>query len=372
MQTPNYLDTSESNWQFLLSVFPKDWEQIALETGALKGLRKNKDPENLLRTLLMHIGNGYSLRETVARARIAGLADLSDVGLLKRLRKCSLWLQTMAQRMLFENQCDSIPDSKNKRIRVFDASIIHEPGQSGSQWRLHFSLGLPSMECDYFEVTSASGVDTGETFARFPIDKNDYIIADRGYCSNRGIFYVVKECKAHVLVRNISSKTYLNPDGEKFDLTANLETLKKAGSVSSWPVSLKNESGDIVYGRICALRKNKDAIQQAQKKIKRIAARKQKKTKPETLEHAKYVVVFTSFPEEEFSDREILDWYRIRWQVELVFKRFKSIAELGHLPKYDPRSSKAWLYGKLLLALVAERVMHLASEFSPSRSKSKE
>ena len=57
--------------------------------------------------------------------------------------------------------------------------------------------------------------------------------------------------------------------------------------------------------------------------------------------------------------------YRLRWQIELSFKRLKSLAQLGHLPKYDDRSSRAWLYGKLFLALLTEKMMRVASTVSP-------
>jgi len=50
------------------------------------------------------------------------------------------------------------------------------------------------------------------------------------------------------------------------------------------------------------------------------------------------VLVFTTLPAEELPAAEILEWYRLRWQVELVFKRLKSLAQLGHLPKHDERS----------------------------------
>ena len=81
----------DEDWEVLMSFLPADWRELAQDTGALKGLRKDKSVESLLRTLLLHLGCGHSLRETVVRARKAGLADLSDVGLLKRLRKSKLW-----------------------------------------------------------------------------------------------------------------------------------------------------------------------------------------------------------------------------------------------------------------------------------------
>ncbi len=85
----------DEDWTLLLTFFPSGWREMATDSGALKGLRKDKSPENLLRTLLIHLGCGHSLRETVVRAKEAGIADLSDVALLKRLRKSKNWLYAM-------------------------------------------------------------------------------------------------------------------------------------------------------------------------------------------------------------------------------------------------------------------------------------
>ena len=73
--------------KLLLSFFPPNWKELGQVTGALKGLRQDKSEENYMRTLLLHLGCGFSMRETVVRARQSRLAELSDVALLKRLRK---------------------------------------------------------------------------------------------------------------------------------------------------------------------------------------------------------------------------------------------------------------------------------------------
>ena len=86
---------------------------------------------------------------------------------------------------------------------------------------------------------------------------------------------------------------------------------------------------------------------------------------PESLLYAQYVMVLSTFPAAEYSTRRVLEAYRLRWQVELVFKRLKQIAQLGHLPKHDPESSQAWLYGKLLVALLTEKFIHSATALSP-------
>jgi len=110
--------------------------------GGLKGLRKDKSAENLLRTLLIHLGCGHSLRETVARARQASLADLSDVALLKRLRKSRDWLYALCVE-LFREHGIAVSSEQGLQVRAFDATSVHEPGQTGSLWRLHYSIKLP-------------------------------------------------------------------------------------------------------------------------------------------------------------------------------------------------------------------------------------
>jgi hypothetical protein len=56
----------------------------------------------------------------------------------------------------------------------------------------------------------------------------------------------------------------------------------------------------------------------------------------------------------------------MRWQIKLVFKRLKSVAHLGHVPKHDDRSSRAWLYGKLLVTLLAQKLIRIGRDISPS------
>lgn len=352
------------DWEILRSFFPLGWEEMALQTGALKGLRKNKSAEDFLRTLLLHVGCGYSLRETVARAKLANLADMSDVALLGRLKKAKDWLHAMCLALLKE-QVDSPSHNEGFKVRLFDATNVKEPGQTGSLWRIHYSVVFPSLLCDFLKPTACKGQGTGETFFQFSIRKGDFIIADRGYSTAPGIHHVASK-KAHVMVRvNTQSLPILCVKAARFPLLQKVTSIKKAGTIASWNVIIPGNDNRTVPGRICAVRKTKEAIQLAHDRLRKTATRKGHVLRPETFEYAKYVIIFTTFPEKSFSAPEILNWYRCRWQVELIFKRFKSIAALGHLPKHDQESSKAWLYGKLFVALLTSRLINYASAISP-------
>lgn len=354
----------EEDWKILKKFLPKDWEVIAEEVGALKGLRKHKTAEGFLRTLMMHVGCGYSLRETVVRAREAGLGEFSDVALLKRLRKSSEWFQRMCVK-LFEEKGLKASKRAGFEVRLFDATHVKEPGKTGSVWRIHYSVTLPFLSCDYFKLTAMEGVGNGEKFSQFPMAKGDYVIADRGYSHAAGIHYVSSK-QAYVMVRvNTVGLKICNLRKGSFGLLKKVKSIKRVGVSKSWDVLIPGDDKSYVKGRICAIRKTKEAIKLSQQKLKREAAKKGKSIKPETLEFAKYVIVFTTFPSKDFSTEEVLEWYRSRWQVELVFRRFKSIAQLGHLPKYDEESAKAWLYGKLFVALLVEKLIGYAESISP-------
>jgi hypothetical protein len=187
---------------------------------------------------------------------------------------------------------------------------------------------------------------------------HDLILADAGYCSVAGIQSVVRQGGAVVVRVNPQNFPVQDRRGRKFALLPHLQKLQAADTVGTWKVLLGG-----IQGRICALRKSEAEIRQAHRRIERRASKKQVQTKPETWEYAKFVVVFTT--DETTVAATILEWYRVRWQIELTFKRLKSLAQLGHLPKHDAQSSRSWLYGKLFVALLTQKLIRTGREISP-------
>lgn len=170
-------DTLDENWELLLSLFPMGWEQQAVLTGALERLRGFPSASHLLRVLLLHVGKGYSLRETAVKAKEGGLADVSDVALLNRLRKAESWWRQMCVALLAERGLQMGGDPRGWNVRLLDGTLVKEPGKTGSSWRLHFSLTVPSLECDYLEVTPVKGRGTGEKLERFSSTSQDLVLA---------------------------------------------------------------------------------------------------------------------------------------------------------------------------------------------------
>ena len=120
------------------------------------------------------------------QAKIAGIADVSDVTLLNRLRQAEPWLRQLCQKLWQDNGVNLEPALKGQPVRLVDATVVREPGKTGSQWRIHYSMRLPSLECDYFELTPAAGVNSGEKLGRFRLQPGELVLADAGYSNPPG------------------------------------------------------------------------------------------------------------------------------------------------------------------------------------------
>jgi hypothetical protein len=351
----------EEEWEYLTDLLPKDWREQARTTGALRRARSVGSADCLLQLILMHTATGLSLRQTVVRAREQSIADISDVALLKRLRASEPWLRSLTAKMTDLDELGVIQRlSARHRLRAVDATTVEEQGGAGTDWRVHYTLRLPDLSCDFFEVTDAHG---GETYRRIPVERGDLLLADRGYSNAAGVA-TVRAAGGDVLVRwNSFSFPLKTPEGNLFDALKELNQMPKRGA-REWAVSFTH-GGQKYTGRLCAIRKNAVATERARDKMRREARKKQKQVNDQALKLAEFVMVFTTVSSKELTTRDVLELYRVRWQIELRFKHLKSLLGLGCLPKYDDASCRAWIQAKLLCGLLIERLMRQAKFFFP-------
>lgn len=345
------------SWDVLQQFLPLGWAEEARACGALRRARGVRNAAVLLRVLLMHLAQGYSLAETSVRAREAGLAQLSAVALFKRLRSSESWLWWLAQQLGGAGQ--GVWASAPRVVRAIDATVVSEPGSTGTDWRLHYGLRLADLRCDFFELTDVRG---GETWKRVPVRRDEILLGDRIYGRPGGIAHVLK-AGADVIVRLVPPLLpLLDAEGLACDPLRQARRLH-VGEVGSWPTQVEYE-GQRWAGRLLAVRRSAAATRREQKRLQRAANREGRKVSQRSWAGAPYLLLWTSLPE-SFSSHLGLEYYRRRWQIELAFKRMKSLAGLGHLPKKDPASARAWLYGKLFVGLLAEHLMQAAQAFSP-------
>lgn len=354
-------DALPEEWEILREWLPEDLDARARQHQFFQRERGLTDGERWLRLILMHVAGGLSLEQTAVRARELGLAQISGVALFKRLRKAEGWLQNLCQHLLAEQQRRlgrSVWPSEY-RVRAIDATDIQEPGSTGTDWRVHDSIRLPELVCDHYELTDNTG---GEKLGRFHFAQNELILADRGYSHRAGAAKVLDSGAALLLRWNPGVLPVQAIGAKEFALVGELRRLPKRGA-REWKVQFEYQ-GKTYPLRLCALRKNRVAAERARRKVLRKAQRNGTQAQAQSLELAEYVLVLTSLPA-KFSASQVLQLYRCRWQVELAFKRLKSLLGAGHVPKSDDQSARAWMQAKILTALLLERLLLEAKIFSP-------
>lgn len=356
------------DWRIVEALLPDRWMEMARQLGAFQRARGIADARALLQVMLIHLGEGCGLRETAVRASLAGIAHVSDVALLKRLRSCGPWFEWLAQGLR-----DAQPDDGaqgllgGRQLRVVDGSVVREPGLTGSQWRLHYAIALPGLQCQEVHLGPC---DDGETLKRFQVHAGDIFVADRGYAHPSGIAHVRRHGGDVIVRMNLVTLPLTHPTtGKPLDVLQQVRGLQ-VGQAGAWPACLKvkaergGQRAQEIVGRLCAVRKSAAAAAMARDRVRRESMRGRNQVQPQTLEAAEYVLIFTTLGP-DISAEQVMTLYRLRWQIELEFKRLKSLIQLGHLKKHDARAARSWLQGKLLVALLIARLIAHAERVSP-------
>lgn len=355
-------DLLAEEWGVITRFLPEGWRELARTTGALQRARQVRSADVLLRLVFLYAASGLSLQQAAARARIAGLARLTDVALMKRIRSAGPWLRSLAEGVFASSaqrpSLHSVP--AGRRLRVVDATHVRVSGSSGTDWRLHYVLGLPSLACDFAELTDAKG---GETYKRIPVQPGDIILGDRGYAHREGVAHVVDHAGDVVVRLNATNFPLMDEGGYPLDVGATVRSLH-GHEPNAWRVYFQAK-GRRYTARLCAVRRSATAAACAREHLLKAARKKGKKISDETLELAGYIFVLTTAGLDVLSAAEVLELYRARWQVELGFKRLKSLFDAGSAPSKDPEAVRSWIYAKLLAVLLIERLGEESRLFSP-------
>lgn len=355
----------EYQWPYLLSFLPSEeaLEQTAREMGAMQRKRGVRSASDLLRLALAYGFCGLTLRQVAAWAQVTEVAEVSDVALLNRLRKAADWLGLIVGIKLAERAPPPLKNTDH-RLRLFDATTISRPGSKGTDWRIHLGFDLSTLAIDHVELTDSSG---GESLTRFTLRQGEIAIGDRGYAHRKGLQSVI-ESDANFIVRlNWQNVPLQTSTGRKFDLLNFLRCLPDA-KVRAKEIRVAPSAHQGVpplYGRLVAVRKSEAAAEASRAKVLRERKKKGRTVDPRTLEAAGYVFVLTSLSDEKLTASNVLELYRFRWQVELAFKRLKSLLHLDDLPARDPPLARSFLFAKLLAALLLEDFTERFLAFSP-------
>jgi transposase len=352
----------------LMMELPKDYEEDCYTQKAIVRKRGVSNPADLMMLAMFHLQNGCSLLEMSEVARITKLGKMSDVAFMKRFEQCGNWFRSINEKMAAEDWINYQKPAwmEDKTVIAVDASDVTEKGRSGRIYRLHFAFDIFSMNSAEHKITTNK---IGESLCNFTLKPGHIIVADRGYSSIKGIKHCNNSGAEYILRIRKNSFTVKNEFDEKIDL---LELFSKLNSEECADLSAfaTNSEGEKIAIRICAKRKTPESAMQTQMKLKRKESKKQCVISEEAKIFNEYIIVVTNL-DDSISADDILETYRLRWQVEIYFKRLKSILNFGELPKRRPDSVIAWLNGKLMVSLLIERVIGKAS-FPPQGQNKQE
>jgi hypothetical protein len=340
-----------------------DVEATARARGAFTRVREIKNAETLLRLALAYGGLGMSLRETCAWAEAGGIASLSDPSLLERLCKVGPWLGDIVAALIAEQAKTPAPRWAGYRLRALDGTSICEPGADRTTWRLHVGYDLATGQVDQLELTDVHGA---ENLQRLSYRSGDIVLGDRCY-ARPGDLRPVIDAGADFIVRTgWNSLRLLQASGEPFDLFAALAAQVEQESEVQVRIHEGIAAAPPLILRLVIRRKDPEQVEAEQKRLLKDARKRGRQPDPRSLEAAKYILLLTSLPVARFSPADTLALYRFRWQIELAFKRFKSLAGLDMLPAKKPELARAWIYARLIVAIIAEQIAGQVPDSSPS------
>jgi len=355
------------------SLVNEDWTSVVAQLGGEEALsvtaretkafvrpREITNAVDLLRLILAYCLGERGLRSTTAWAASVGLVDISAVALLYRLRHCGDWLALLVGQVLAARAPKA---SRGRMIRIIDATTVPKKGldarKKNELWRIHSAFDLPQERFGHFELTDQQ---EGETLDRIPAVAGEIRLADRAYVQPDRMANLIEAGADFVIRAGWKSAHWLDDKGEAVDLVAELRKVATRGLIDR-PIWVRRKRGAPLALRLVAVRKPAEAAAEARRKARRAAQRGGHQLSKQTLDAADWVILLTSLKPDEFATADVLALYRLRWRIELGFKRLKSLIGLKGPPGTHARSAKPHVLAHLLTILLLEP---LTSEFEDS------
>jgi hypothetical protein len=327
--------------------------------GAFQRAREIKSAVDLLQLVLAYGPGGRSLRMTAAEASLHGIADVSDVSLLERFRRCPAWLMALCGRLLAPP--GDQPSSDEPPIHLIDGSRLEGPGQSC--WRLHLCYDPGRQRIVDFALT---GLDQAEKLDRVAVRLGEIRMGDRAYASPKAL-RAVRDAEADVLVRlTWKSLNLRDVTGQQLDWLKLFSETAATGRLDM-PVRVHKARGafEALPLRLVILPKPPEMAEKARQAARRTAQKNQHKSDPRTIEAAGFLILLTSLDAKAYPADQLGTLYRVRWQIELAIKRLKSILHIDRLPAKDPELAKTWILANLLFALLIDDAAAKMADIPP-------
>ena len=352
-------------------------ERLDLETtcrshGAIKRSRKIKTAAQLLRLILGYVLSSLSFRGTATWAEAGGHAALSDVALLKRMRRCGPWLSHIVSTLAMLDRPEA-SGKAGRRIVAVDGTMICPPGDK-KDYRVLHSVYDVTAQC--FIGTELTDRHTAEHLDACGVNAGEIRLGDRIYGRWRDLRAVVAASADYVVRLSANALALRTLEGNPLDRGALCERAVAEGLLDETIMIHHAASGERMPARLVVLALPLEQAEAARRLARRNARKWGHTASRKMLATAGCVMLITSLPREAWAGSRILELYRRRWQVELVFKRLKSLIGLEELRVHDNELVRVWIHAVLLIALLidAERpsLMRERPDSPPSANRAED
>jgi hypothetical protein len=337
-----------SDWEQVLERLPPGWEERARACGAFVRRRAIGSVGDLLRLVLGAAVLGWGQRSVAGWADLAGIASVSGEAVGKRVRHARAWLSLevgLLLRLRRERWA-----GRAVRVRLVDATTVRAPGSGGSEWRGHALVDLEAGALCGLDLTDQHGA---ESLLRQPLEPGEIAVADRAHARRTDLGALLVHGPDLVVRFGWRHRPVQAPTGERLDPVDWIETPITAPTER--PVLVTTPTGTHPL-RLIAAPLPPDRAAEARRRCRRTASKKQRTIDRRTLVAAGFILLVTTLDAATWPTTDVLALYRCRWQIELLFKRLKSIWHLDQLRARDPDAAQAHLLAGLLAALLAGAV----------------
>jgi hypothetical protein len=338
------LPLHEEEWEYVRTLLPSDLEESARKNNALLRCRNVPDAAALMRMALAYAVSDLSLKDVAAWASALAVAQITGPGLFYRLREAEGWLEQVLGQVL----ANQVPQAAGGwPVRVVDATVINGPGKKPVQWRVHVQIDPATGGFRAVELTDDSG---GEKLGRHQFRAGEVVLGDRAYATARGV-HAVRQAEAHVIARfNPGNLRTCDPQHQRIFLVEK-ECEVPAVGVVEYNITIPVPPNATKSHKIWNLAK---AI--AWIPARAVAAR---------TRTGEVIWILTTAEASQLPAIAVMGLYRLRWQIELLFKRLKSLLHLDTLPSREGPTAKSWMLARLIAAGLAQRLVQPSGPLSP-------
>jgi hypothetical protein len=334
--------------QAFSTFFNKKAEEISVKVGFIKRKRKLKASSFIKSLIFGHLSQTHCSTDGLRKFLLEDDIDITKQGLEFRFTSPAVeFMQNMYAEALdlFQNKLplDCAILQKFKSVKLLDSTYISLPNEMaeiyqgygssypGRKGNTESAIKL-QLVFDYLNQTISSldikeGIRSDQGYRDYlkNIVANDLLVADLGYFVPASFKYI-DECGAYFISRYKSdTNLYDIETHQKLDLLG----LLKNCSFLTREVYLGKET-QIKVRLIC----HKITAQQAEyrkRKAKNLAKSRGYQSSKKNQELLNWSIFITNVPAERINALQISTVYRTRWQIELLFKLYKSHVYLREL-----------------------------------------